>query len=122
MEKHDGDPAQSAESGHYVTVTAKTLRPGWVSIQPELSEFRKLMEMERLPLLLEKSLVAWGLENPDAKVRAAIGFVEDGFTIAIHVWYDGVLRRDQFKLRQAVERRNRPEPPKLTVVSTTDFS
>jgi hypothetical protein len=79
----------SGDTGGELRITVEELQPGWVAIRPELSDFRKLVKLERIPGLLEQTLIAWCRLHPEAKVRAGLGLVEDGFTIAIHVWLDG---------------------------------
>jgi hypothetical protein len=58
--------------------------------RPSMTEFKKQVELERLPDLLSKSLSAWTLDRPDLRVRTAVGIVEDGFTAALHIWFDRV--------------------------------
>ncbi|MDR3635087.1 MAG: hypothetical protein P4L84_14880 [Isosphaeraceae bacterium] len=85
MPDANGDGGTSGE----LRITVEELRPDWVTIRPELSDFRKMVELERIPNLLEQTLIAWLKGHPKAKVRAALGLVEDGFTIAVHLWLDG---------------------------------
>ena len=54
---------------------------------PEMA-LKKLAEIERLPLLLSQSLAVWSSKRPNLKVRSTLGIVEDGYTVAIHVWFD----------------------------------
>lgn len=57
-------------------------------IYPAESQFKKLAEMERLPILLSKTLFHWMSKNPQFRVRNTLPIVEDGYTVAIHVWFD----------------------------------
>ncbi len=71
-----------------IEVVVEKLAADWVMIHPVLSDFRKEVELERLPGLLEQTLIAWLLKRPAAKVRSTLGVVEGGSTIALHVWFD----------------------------------
>ncbi|HWE36576.1 MAG TPA: hypothetical protein VG406_08420 [Isosphaeraceae bacterium] len=57
-------------------------------VRPSLSKFRMEMELERLPALLDRTLTYWLADRPSLRVRTVLPVVEDGFTVAIHVWYD----------------------------------
>ena len=57
-------------------------------IYPAESQFKKLAEIERLPILLSKTLFHWMSQNPQFRVRNTLPIVEDGYTVAIHVWFD----------------------------------
>jgi hypothetical protein len=71
-----------------IDVVVDELAADWVMIHPVLSDFRKEVELERLPGLLNQTLIAWLRERPSAKVRSTLGVVEGGSTIALHVWLD----------------------------------
>jgi hypothetical protein len=71
-----------------IEVTIDELRPGWAIIRVPLSEFRKNVELERLPGLLDRTLTTWLAARPDVRVRAALPIVEDGFTTALHIWWE----------------------------------
>jgi hypothetical protein len=71
-----------------IAVTITEPRTGWGIIRVPLSEFRKNVELERLPGLLDKTLTGWLLEHPRANIRAAMPIVEDGFTTSLHFWWD----------------------------------
>jgi len=72
-----------------ITITVEEPAPGWLVLRPaDLSEFEEAMEIDRIPHLLEKTLRAWLIDRPRFRVRAALGFVEDGSTVALHVWGD----------------------------------
>lgn len=75
--------------GH-VEVVVEKLGDGWVMISTAFpTEFQKLVEFERLPHLINETLVAWLGAHPGVRVRSSLGIVEDGYTIALHLWYDG---------------------------------
>ena len=74
--------------GEGIQLVVEELRPDWVVIRAALSEFRKQVELERLPGLLDRTLTAWLQERPMLRVRSALGVVEDGFTVALHIWFD----------------------------------
>ena len=76
-------------TGGQLLIVVEEIRPDWVVIRPALSEFRKAVELERLPGLLDRTLTAWLTDHPRAKVRSALGLVEDGFTVTVHLWLDG---------------------------------
>ncbi len=71
-----------------IEVTIDEPRPGWAVFRVPLSGFRKNMELERLPGLLDRSLSFWLQHRPTARIRAALPIVEDGFTTALHVWWE----------------------------------
>jgi hypothetical protein len=41
-----------------------------------------------LPFFLSKAIADWQVANPTARVRSTLGFVEDGFTTGVYVWFD----------------------------------
>ena len=43
---------------------------------------------EDLPLYLSKAVAAWQKQTPTLKVRATLSIVQNGNTIAVHVWFD----------------------------------
>ena len=45
-------------------------------------------DLRRVPRLLGETLIAWLSENPTVRIRSALPIVEDGNTVAIHVWFD----------------------------------
>lgn len=71
-----------------IEVVIDESRPGWAIIRAPLSEFRKNVELERLPDLLDKSVTMWLAARPLAKVRAVLPIVEHGFTTTLHIWWD----------------------------------
>jgi hypothetical protein len=71
-----------------IVINVEEIAKDWVVIRPALSEFRKEVELERLPLLINKTLVAWLKERPSLKVRSTLGIVERGWTVALHIWFD----------------------------------
>jgi hypothetical protein len=73
-----------------IDVVVEELAGDWLMIHPVLSDFRKEVELERLPGLINQTLIAWLRERPSLKVRSTLGVVEAGSTIAVHVWLDKV--------------------------------
>jgi hypothetical protein len=71
-----------------IEVTVDEPKSGWAIIRDPLSEFRKNVELERLPGLLDRTLTTWLVARPEVRVRATLPIVEEGFTTALHVWWD----------------------------------
>jgi hypothetical protein len=57
---------------------------GWVCFRPGA----KTPNADRLPGYLNRTLCIWLKQNPGLSVRAAIPIMENGNTIAIHIWFD----------------------------------
>jgi hypothetical protein len=55
---------------------------------PGVSEFKKLAEIDRLPIRLSRVLFRWMQEHPHYRVRSTMPIIEDFYTVAIHVWFD----------------------------------
>ena len=60
----------------------RTLAPGWVYFTPGNPP------PARVPAFLNLDLIQWLKENKQVKIRATLPMVENGNTVAIHVWYD----------------------------------
>lgn len=45
--------------------------------------------MERIPGLIDRTLTDYLATRLPIKIRATLGIVDDGFTVAVHVWFDG---------------------------------
>lgn len=45
--------------------------------------------MERIPGLIDRTLTDYLANRLPIKIRATLGIVDDGFTVAVHVWFDG---------------------------------
>ena len=43
---------------------------------------------EALPVMLETAMQQWLEENPELFVRSTLPIIQNGQTIAIHIWYD----------------------------------
>lgn len=43
---------------------------------------------DQLPYFLNHAVCDWQKENSQAVIRSALGIVEGGNTIAIHLWFD----------------------------------
>ena len=57
-------------------------------IRPAMTEFKKLAEINRLPTPLSETLANWTRNRPDYRVHTVFGIMEDGYTVAIHIWFD----------------------------------
>jgi hypothetical protein len=44
-------------------------------------------DLRRVPGLLDQTLIAWLKANPKLKVISTLPIVEEGNTVAIHVWF-----------------------------------
>jgi hypothetical protein len=74
-----------------VEVVVQIMGEGWLMVHAVLpTEFQRQVEFERQPNLIHRTLVDWLQKNPSVKVRSTLGIVEDGFTIAVHVWFDSM--------------------------------
>jgi hypothetical protein len=71
-----------------IDIVVDELADDWLMIHPVLSDFRMEVELERLPGLLNQTLIAWFRERPLLRVRSTLGVVEGGSTVAVHVWFD----------------------------------
>ncbi len=58
---------------------------GWVLLVPSQEG---PPEPEQTPTLLHRTLCKWLKQNPHLRVRATVPIVEQGNTMAIHVWFD----------------------------------
>lgn len=71
-----------------IEIVIEEMAAGWATIQPALSEFRKEVELERLPGLIHQTLTAWLRANPSFKIRSTLAIDEGGSTVAVHAWFD----------------------------------
>ncbi len=71
-----------------VEAVVEEIAKDWVMIRPALSEFRREVELERLPGLINRTLIAWLRSRPAARVRSTLAVVGGGSTVAVHVWLD----------------------------------
>jgi hypothetical protein len=62
------------------TAVPKGPGPGHIAIQSALEEFRRSVEVERLPDLAGQTLADWLQNHPGVKDRAALPIAEDEFT------------------------------------------
>jgi hypothetical protein len=60
------------------------LAPGWVVYQAGTPP----PERKKLPFALQGHLRKDLTEHPTVRVRSSLGIVQDGNTVAIHLWYD----------------------------------
>jgi hypothetical protein len=61
------------------------LGDGWVIFRAGITP---MTETERVPTAISEVMAAWLKERPDLHVRATLPIVEEGNTIAVHVWFD----------------------------------
>lgn len=66
------------------TIDRVEFRTGWACFQAGDSPPPK----DQLPGHLNQCLCEWLERNPDFRVRATLPIVEDGYTVAIHVWFE----------------------------------
>lgn len=59
-------------------------KPGYLIICPRTLDFLP----EGLPVFLSQTLEKWVMDHPQYRVRCVEGFVQNGMTAALHVWYD----------------------------------
>lgn len=72
-----------------VNIVIEELGPGWLKLHAVLaSDFQREVELERLPGLIDRTLTDYFMKRPGLKIRATMPIVEDGLTVAAHVWYD----------------------------------
>lgn len=80
--------ADASEVGR-VNIVIDELGPGWLRFRAVLaSDFQREVELERFPGLIDRTLTDFFRKRPGLKVRATMPIVEDGFTVAVHVWFD----------------------------------
>ncbi len=72
-----------------VNIVVDVMGDGWVMIHAVMStEFQRQVEFERIPHLINQTLITWIRQNAGIEIFATQGIVEDGSTIALHVWFD----------------------------------
>jgi hypothetical protein len=64
---------------------------GYVCIEPELSDLPFPVELESIPDMLSMALRDRIRDHPAAKVRSALPVIANGYSVAIHVWFDGAV-------------------------------
>lgn len=64
-------------------------RPGWIRVHAVFpTEFQRQVEFERLPSLIDRTLTDYLSKHIPIRVRAVLPILDDGFTIAVHLWYE----------------------------------
>src|SRR5262249_42694706 len=94
----EGPPMPKRTEGNgepKVEILTTEKKPGYLIIYPKSLDYLP----DRLPVFLSLSLERWVLEHPQFRVRATAGFVQEGKTVALHVWYDICSRRPWEKKR-----------------------
>ncbi len=70
-----------------VVVAVDEISDDWIMVHAVLpTEFQRQVEFERIPGLINRTLIDWLRNHPSVTVRSTLGIVEDGCTIAVHVW------------------------------------
>ena len=69
---------------HQITIDRIEMGTGWACFQPG----EKPPSAEKLAGYLNHNFYTWLQRNPEFKVRAILPIVENGNTVAIHVWFD----------------------------------
>ena len=67
-----------------ITIDRIEMGPGWVCFQAG----EKPPALEQLPGYLNHACYAWLQRNSEFAVRATLPIVEQGYTVAIHVWFE----------------------------------
>ena len=71
-----------------IDVVVDEIKHGWAVIRIPVSEFRKQVELERFPGLLDQTLTSWLSTRTEVRVRATLPIMEEGFTTVLHIWWD----------------------------------
>lgn len=69
---------------HLTRIQVLEIRPGWAIFQ---LEDPTSAESPHLPRALNHAVVDWVRDRPALNVRAALGIVSEGQTIAVQLWY-----------------------------------
>ena len=75
----------NGDGGGQVTIDRVELAPGWSFFEAG----KNPPQFDKLPHLLNRSLIDWLRANPDLVVRTTLAITTAGTTVGIHVWYDG---------------------------------
>lgn len=67
-----------------VAINFNLKAPGYLIICPD----HKQGIPKGVSVYLTHAFHEWVVKNPQLRVRASLGIVEDGQTVMIHVWYD----------------------------------
>ncbi len=59
---------------------------GWVMFRAGITP---TIDIRQVPNALSEIMSAWLKDRPDLHVRSTLPIVEDGYTVAIHVWFEG---------------------------------
>lgn len=73
----DYEPEKEAIERLDVDTGRAVFRPSGTPTQPE-----------NLPLYLSKTIAAWLNQTPSLTVRATLPIVQNGNTVAVHVWFE----------------------------------
>jgi hypothetical protein len=69
-----------------IEIGVVALSDGWVMFQAGITP---TTDMTQVPTALNEIMSNWLKERTNLHVRAALPIVEDGNTVAIHVWFEG---------------------------------
>ena len=67
-----------------IEVGVETKAEGWVVFRPGITP---TTDMRRVPTALSEIMSDWLKDRPNLQVRTTLPIVEDGNTVAIHVWF-----------------------------------
>ena len=78
-----GNPSERS-SGGQVTIDRVDMGTGWVCFQPG----EQPPANEDLPRYLNHAICTWLQRNPEFSVRATLPIAENGYMVAVHIWFD----------------------------------
>ncbi len=73
-----------AEDKGSVLIEYRLMAPGYMVICPNMKAARP----KGISVLLMSAVHDWVMENPNLRVRAAVGIVENGENVFFHIWFD----------------------------------
>src|SRR5262249_59987866 len=83
----EGPPMPKRPEGNgdpKVEILTTEKKPGYLIIYPKSLDFLP----GGLPVFLSLTLERWVLEHPQFRVGATASLVQEGTTVALHVWYE----------------------------------
>jgi hypothetical protein len=69
-----------------IEVGVAKMGEGWVVFQPGITP---TTDRRQVPKALSEIMSGWLMQRANLHVRATLPIVEDGNTVAIHVWFEG---------------------------------
>jgi hypothetical protein len=61
------------------------LAEGWIMFRAGITSGT---DLSRIPTLLNETLIGWLKDRPNVQIRTTLPIVQDGCTVAVHVWYN----------------------------------